>query len=51
MTDVMNEQDFGRRTCRCGTEVREVGLIMPFNLDGTVHSECYMKSHRIVRVS
>lgn len=34
----------------CGARVLDVGLIMPFNPDHTVHSECYFATHTMVEV-
>ena len=25
---------------KCGAAIREVGLILPFNIDGSVHADC-----------
>lgn len=32
----------------CWAEVEDKGLVAYFNLDGTVHFDCFMKTHTMV---
>ena len=35
----------------CGEPVENIGLVMTKNPDGTLHADCYFRTHKLVKVS